>query len=243
MSDVGSLLNLCRVAVRAHRDRDNHNGMMMTHRFLCLGLGLLLCAPVWAQLYVCTTRSGKTISGDRPPEECADRPVRELRGDGSVRRVIEPPLTEEQKAQREVERKKRIAEELAAREQLRKDRALLEAYGSEAEIEDARDRQLAQRNQMIEVAKKRLQGHMEARKKLDDEKEFYVKRQVPEKLKQAYVANDAIIRSEEKVLASLRADIVRINERFDEDRRRFAELVISGATASQRRPTDAASTK
>ncbi len=202
----------------------------------CLALALCVALPASAQLYVCTTRNGKTVSGDRPPEECADRSIRELRSDGSVRRVIEPPLTDEQKAQREAERKKRAAEELAAREQLRKDRALLEAYGSEAEIEDARDRQLAQRNQMVEVAKKRLQGHMDVRKKLDDEKEFYVKRQMPEKLKQSYAANDVIVRSEEKVIASLRADIVRINERFDEDRRRFAELVASGATASQRTP-------
>lgn len=208
----------------------------MVRKLWFVTLAALLSMSASAQLYVCTTRSGKTLSGDRPPEECADRTIRELRSDGSVRRVIEPPLTDEQKAQREQERKKREAEELAAREQLRRDRALLEAYASELEIEEARDRQLAQRHQSIEVAQKRLQGHHEARKKLDEEKEFYAKRQIPDKLKRAYEASDAIIRSEEKVIAAFKADIVRINERFDDERRRFRELVSSGVSASQRSP-------
>ena len=203
-------------------------------RLICAGLMLAAALPASAQLYVCTTRSGKTISGDRPPPECADRQIRELRNDGSTRRIIEPPLTEEQKAQRELERRKRLQDEDVAREQLRKDKALLEAYGSEAEIDDSRDRQLAQRNQMIEAANKRLRDHNLARKKLDDEKEFYLKREMPEALKRKYENNDAALRAEEKIIAGVKSEIVRINERFDEDRRRFRELVSSGADASLR---------
>lgn len=197
-------------------------------------------APSSLPLYVCTTKSGKTITSDRPPEECADRAIRELRSDGSTRRVIDPPLTEEQKAQREADRLKRIEEERAAREQLRKDRALLEAYGSETEIEEARDRQLAQRSQMVEVAHKRLEGHLAARKKLENEKEFYLNREMPTKLKRDFASNDTILRTEEKVIGSLKADMVRINEHFDEERRRFRELVKAGAAASKRNPSTTA---
>ena len=207
---------------------------MRESRILWAAALLVATVPASAQLYVCTTKAGKTITSDRPPPECSDRAIRELRSDGSTKRVIEPPLTDEQKAQRELDRKKRLQEEDVARQQLRKDKALLEAYSSEAEIDDARDRQLAQRSQMIEVAAKRLQAHKDGRKKLDDEKEFYAKRDLPEKLKRAYESNDSLVRSEEKIIAALRADIVRINERFDEDRRRFRELVASGASASQR---------
>ena len=207
---------------------------MRESRILWAAALLVATVPASAQLYVCTTKAGKTITSDRPPPECSDRAIRELRSDGSTKRVIEPPLTDEQKAQRELDRKKRLQEEDIAREQLRKDKALLEAYSSEAEIDDARDRQLAQRSQMIEVAAKRLMAHKDGRKKLDNEKEFYAKRDVPEKLKRAYESNDSLVRSEERIIAALRADIVRINERFDEDRRRFRELVASGASASQR---------
>ena len=207
---------------------------MRESRILWAAALLVATVPASAQLYVCTTKAGKTITSDRPPPECSDRAIRELRSDGSTKRVIEPPLTDEQKAQRELDRKKRLQEEDIAREQLRKDKALLEAYSSEAEIDDARDRQLAQRSQMIEVAAKRLMAHKDGRKKLDNEKEFYAKRDLPEKLKRAYESNDSLVRSEERIIAALRADIVRINERFDEDRRRFRELVASGASASQR---------
>jgi len=50
---------------------------------------LLMIAPsAYAQLYVCTDARGRTLTSDRLPAECADRPIRELRSDGSVRRVI-----------------------------------------------------------------------------------------------------------------------------------------------------------
>lgn len=202
-------------------------------------LGALACVLAWpasAQLYVCTTAQGKTISADRPPAECADRPIRELRADGSTRRVIEPPLSDEQKAQREAERKLRAEQALRVREQLRKDRALLEAYSSEAEIEDARDRQLAQRNQTIKVAEKRLQEHLAARQKLENEKEFYQNKTLPDKLQKASEASDAVIRAEEKIIGTLKADIVRINERFDEDRRRYKEIIEAGARPTKRLP-------
>lgn len=208
--------------------------------FRGVALAALLAASGVASaqaLFVCTTKQGRTITSDRPPPECGDVAIRELRSDGSTRRVIEPPLTDEQKAQREADRKKRLRDEEIAREQLRKDKALLEAYSSEAEIDEARDRQLAQRNQMIEVANKRLEAHRVARKKLDDEREFYPKGNIPDKLKRAYEGNDAIVRSEQKIIENLKADIVRINERFDEDRKRFRELVVSGAVATQRGQT------
>lgn len=207
-----------------------------------LSSSVAFCAPPPSSsstpvtLYVCTTKNGKTITSDRPPEECSDRAIRELRGDGSTRRIIDPPLTDEQKEQREIERKKRLEDERLAREQLRKDRALLEAYGSETEIDEARDRQLAQRSQMVDVANKRLEGHLAARKKLENEKEFYLNREMPTKLKRDFAANDTILRTEEKVINGLKADMVRINEHFDEERRRFRELVKEGAAASKRNP-------
>lgn len=203
-------------------------------------LALLLVGaamPTAAQLFVCTTKSGKRITGDQPPAECRDVVIRELRSDGSIKSVIEPPLTAEQKAQREVERKKQLADEEIAREQLRKDKALLEAYGSEAEIQDARDRQIAQRNQMVETAAKRLEGHQRERKKLDSELEFYANRPVPDALKRRIDANATISRSEEKIIVGLKADIARINERFDDDLKRYRDM--AAATQTHRTPSAA----
>jgi len=65
--------------------------------YATVALVTALAGDARAQLFVCTAPSGRTITADRPPPECADRPIRELRPDGSVRRLIEPPLTPEQR--------------------------------------------------------------------------------------------------------------------------------------------------
>ncbi|MEW5881803.1 MAG: DUF4124 domain-containing protein, partial [Pseudomonadota bacterium] len=51
--------------------------------------GLAGVAAAQQSIFVCSDAKGRTISGDRPPAECVGA-IRELRSDGSVRRVIEP---------------------------------------------------------------------------------------------------------------------------------------------------------
>src|SRR5882724_9514780 len=66
---------------------------------VCLNVAWLLALAAGgahAQSFVCTTASGKTVVGDQFPPECFDRETRELRSDGSLRRIIPPPLTPEQ---------------------------------------------------------------------------------------------------------------------------------------------------
>ncbi len=188
-----------------------------------------------AQLYVCTTQAGRTLTGDLPPADCWNVPIRELNRDGSVRRVIEPPLTPEQKKKREQDDKKRHALEMAAQEQLRKDRALLETYASEDEIEASRDRTLASRQALIDRANQQLKEFKMDRKRLDDETEFYSKRQMPDKLKRAIEDNTALQSQQLKAIDDIRADMQRINERYDAELQRFRELVMRGATPVQRK--------
>lgn len=208
---------------------------MRAPRHLLIALTLLAAVPLArAQLYVCTDARGRTITGDRPPPECADRSVRELRSDGSVRRVIEPPLTPEQKAARDAEAKRQREEAERQRAQMRRDLALLETYASETEIEESRNRALGSRQQLIDRAVQRLADHQREKKKLDNEAEFYAKRQMPDKLKRAFDANAALSRSEQKIIDDVRADMDRVNGRFDAELKRWRELVSAGAQPVQR---------
>jgi hypothetical protein len=204
---------------------------------LWLPVVLMLAAPAaQAQLFVCTDARGRTISGDRPPPECADKAIRELRSDGSVRRVIEPPLTPEQKAARAAEEKRQRDEADRQRAQMRRDLSLLETYANEDEIEKARNQALASRQQLIERAQKRLEDHRKERRKLDSEAEFYAKRTMPDKLKRSFEGNDALIRSEERIIRDVRADMERVNERYDDELQRFRRLVSAGAQPVLRTP-------
>jgi hypothetical protein len=198
-------------------------------RVLAFVCAWLLTTAAEAQLFVCTDAKGRTYSGDRPPPECGERQVRELRSDGSVRRVIEPPLTPEQKATRAAEEKRQKEEAERKRETMRKDLALLEAYANELEIEETRNRALASRMAMVERAKNRIEEHQRERKKVDQEAEFYSKRELPERLKRSYQLIDSLVRSEEKIIVNATADMNRVNERFDNDLKRFRELVNAGA--------------
>ncbi len=198
---------------------------------------LFVAAPAHAQLYVCTTAAGKTITADRPPLECQDRPVRELRSDGSVRRVIEPPMTAEQRAARDAEAKRQVEEHERQRSQMRRDLSLLETYAHESEIEASRNRALADRQVLIERASKRMDELKRERKRLDNESEFYTKRELPEKLKRSLANNNEMVSAQQKSISDTRADMQRVNERYDAEIRRFRELVKAGATPVHRKPS------
>jgi len=189
----------------------------------------LAAAPVWAAVFVCTTPDGRTITADRPPAACYGVPIRELRPDGSVRRVIEPPLTEEQQKARAEQAQRERREREAKRAQARQDIALLETYATEQDIEVARKDALTSRQAMIDRSKKRLETFGVDRKKLDDEAEFYVNRKLPAKLEHAIQANDSLVQAEHRLIADMEADMARINKRFDAEAQRYRELMSAGA--------------
>jgi hypothetical protein len=186
-------------------------------------------------LFTCVA-NGKTYTADRPPPECANSDIRELNRDGSVRRVIQRPLTIEEQRARAIEAKKRYEEEERLREQRRRDRSLLEAYASEAEIEAARKKSLENAERIIRRSQERAKSLAEDRKRLDDEAEFYKKREQPDSLKRAYELNAQASGAEQKIVAEARGEVARINERFDAEAQRFRELLAQGARPVQRNP-------
>jgi hypothetical protein len=192
--------------------------------WLVAGLTLLAAGSAEAQSYVCTTPDGRTIMADRQPPECADRPTRELRPDGSVRRVIEPPLTAEQRAKRDAERKRQIEAEERALQQRRSDRALLESYVNEKEIEAERRRILADRQALIDQSSRRLDELARERKRLENEAEFYARRKLPDWLARAFERNEQSARLQERLIDDLRAEMQRVGDQYDERRRRYREL-------------------
>jgi len=202
---------------------------------LTVALVAMLPMVAGAELFVCTTPSGRTLTGDMPPPGCEDSVIRVLNPDGSTRRLIEPPLTPEQKRRREEEERRRHEREMQAQDQMRKDRALLETYASEDEIQASRDRTLASRQALIDRANQQLKQFKSDRKRLDDETEFYAKRKMPDRLKRALDDNAALQEQQLRAIGDIRADMQRINERYDSELRRFRELVIRGATPVQRK--------
>ena len=186
-------------------------------------------------IFTCTV-SGKTFTADRVPPECANSDVREMNRDGSLKRVIARPLTVDEQRARALEAKKRLEEQDKMVAQRRVDKSLLEAYANDEEIEAVRAKSLESSNQLIARANQRLANLTGERKKLDDESEFYKKRVLPDQIKRSYVSIDQQVSAEEKVVSDARAEIKRINERFDAEKKRFRELLAQGARPVQRNP-------
>ena len=202
--------------------------------FLCLIL--LAAAPAAAQerMYKCVDARGKTYYTQVPPPECLGRDTQELNKSGTLIRKNPAALSPAQEQAREAERKKKIEDEERSKEDRRKNLALLNTYSSEKDIEDARTRALKEAQGAIEDTERVIAGARKRRQELETEKEFYVKKPMPFKLKQEITNNDIEIKNQTSLLDAKRKEISTINAKYDEDKRRYVELT-SGKAGAQRR--------
>ena len=207
-----------------------------TMMFLCSTL--LAVAPAAAQerMYKCVDARGKVYYTQVPPPECLGRDTQELNKSGTLIRKNPAAirLSPAQEKAREAERRKKIEDEERSKEERRKNLALLNTYSSEKDIEDARARSLAEAQGAIEDTERSIAGGQKRQKELEAEKEFYVKKPMPFKLKQEIANNEIQIRNQTVLLDAKKKEINTINAKYDEDRRRYIELT-SGKPASQRR--------
>ncbi len=194
---------------------------------IAASLPLVAAADDGRSIYTCRDRNGRTITSDRPIAECSDRAMRELGPSGIVKREIAPPLTAEQQKQKEFDdRNRRLADE-AAREKRRRDTALLSAYADEDQIERARRRNLADTEEAIKRSQTRLVELGKEKASLVQETEGYRGKQVPYLVQRKVEDNRAAIADEEGAMRMQKAEIDRINLRFDEEVKRYRELVTA----------------
>lgn len=198
----------------------------------CKAVGIFLAASVpfaahaqtltrTAGYYTCKV-NGRTINADVPPPECANLEIREYGREGFLKRVIEPPLTPEQRAQREEETKRKQQEELARANQKRRDTLLLQTYASTEALEQARQRALNSTLENIKAGKQRLQLADEELQATQSSvaSQSKISPVMERKLKDLGVAKE----QEEKLLQQREQELLRINVRFDADKARWLEL-------------------
>lgn len=174
--------------------------------------------------FCCVEENGKQVCGDILPQACYGRAYREVGISGRTIQNIEAPLTAEQRAQRAAEDKRRQEQEDIAREQKRKDRALLDTYATEKDLDTLRKRAELDINTAIAAAEEKIAEAHLLRKKFEDEAEFYKKKQLPAEVAKGLRDADFAIKSQISVIASKKKDLEVIRLKFDEDQRRFIEL-------------------
>lgn len=198
-------------------------------RHLLAGAGLL-CGVVLTSsgqgIYSCVDGQGRTITADRPIPNCADRVQRELNPSGTVRRKVDPAFTAEERAQ--IEAKERQAAEANAKllETRRRDRLLLIRYPNPQAHERERANALAQIDEVIQAARKRMGELAQQRQATDAEMEFYLKdpSKAPETLKRQRADIEASSAIQQRFIADQEADKKRASQRFDDELARLKPL-------------------
>lgn len=186
-----------------------------------MGAGPVVAA---ARIYCCHDESGKQVCGDILPSACYGRAYRELGQSGRTSRVVEAPLTAEQRAARAAEERQRQERQRVLDEQRRKDQALLNTYGSVKDIEVMRNRAESNLAASIKAAEERIAEIRKHRKKFENEAEFYKNRTLPAEVAKGLRDADYEIRAQESVIDSKRKDMEATRLKYDEDLRRFLDI-------------------
>jgi hypothetical protein len=182
--------------------------------------------------YRCVTRAGRKYYGSTIPPQCQGELVEALSAQGALLFRIEPPLTPEQRAAKHAEELK-AAEAAAAKRDLqrlaevqaRRDRALLQTYSDEQDIERVRRRALASNREASAQVEARIAQLRNRQENLAKEAEKYKNSSAaPEKLQQDIRALAYDLSLQEQLLASRKREAAEINARYDEEKRKYHQL-------------------
>ena len=205
---------------------------MALMRIVVLGSAVVLAAPALAQTagpqnstYRCTAANGKKYYSSTIPRQCIGRPVEQLNAQGLVVRRIDPQGDEKAEAAKEAAEAKKRAQEAAQREERRRNQALLATYTSEKDIDDARARALGENRKAMLDVQTRIDTARKRRAGYDKELEFYKgNAKAPAKLTEDIQNAEIEIKANEELLAVKKKEVVQINARYDEDKKRYREL-------------------
>ncbi len=190
-------------------------------------------------IYSCVDGTGRKITSDRPIVECIDRVQREINPSGTVKRVVGPSLTAQERAVQE--EKDKVAAEVRAREaeEKRRDRALLLRYPNRAVHDKERTEALSQIDEVIKASNKRTAELAEQRKAVNIDFEFYKSDpgKAPASLKRRLDENDNSIAVQKRFIADQEGEKKRVSLRFEEELLKLNQLwALAGGVPAKAPP-------
>jgi hypothetical protein len=180
--------------------------------------------PPTQAIYSCVDDRGRRLTSDRPIVECQGMEQRILNRDGSLRAVLPPVLTPEERARKEA-RERREAEQRAAQaDAVRRDRTRMARFPDEAAHARAREAALDPVRSAMRESALRMTALDKERKPLLAETEFYVGRALPISLQSKLDANEASMTAQRSAMQTQEAELERINRLYDAELQRLRQL-------------------
>ena len=188
-------------------------------------------------IYTCIDSKGRRITSDRPITECLDREQRELTGSGTVKRVVPPSYTAEERARIDAQKKAEEALQARIAEEKRRDRALLIRYPNKPVHDKERADALAQIDEVISAVNKRAQALLDQRKDISAELEFYQNdvSKAPLWLRRKLEDNEQQVAVQQRFVVEQTQEKQRVNARFDEELVKLRQLWGQAGTSTSSR--------
>ena len=205
--------------------------MSATKRLAFISLLLAaFSAQAAGNFFCCPDANGRRTCGDTLPDVCRGKAYRIIDGSGNVIKEVGPPLTAEQRTEAALLEKRRQEQDALAREQRRKDQALLDTYSSVKDIDAAQQQAETDLQRAIDSANAQIDVIREERKKYEREAEFYKKKNIPAELSKGLRETDYNIKLLEDMREIKRRDYQTVKNKYDSDRKRYLEIMSKPTT-------------
>lgn len=150
--------------------------------------------------------------------------MRQLNANGIVTSEHAPPLTPAQLRQKKIDDEARRVADLKRRQEQSRDKALLVAYPNMAALESVRQLQINDLRTEVSIVEKRMvKDHLALIDAQNEAKSQGASPSFAVRSKIEQIA--ASILADNDLIGRLRGDIMRTNQRFDDDAKRLRQLV------------------
>lgn len=180
--------------------------------------------PGTGGIYTCVDDRGRRLTSDRPIAECTAKEQQILNRDGSLKSILPPTLTTEERALKEARDRKEAEERAAQADAVRRDRNLLQRFPDEEAHQRSREAAIDTILIAIRASELRLRNLAAERKPLMDEAEFYIGKPLPVPLKGKFDANDAGVAAQRTSMQAQESELERINKLYDVELERLRKL-------------------
>ena len=210
-------------------------GKLVLTSLLVSGSAVRAAEPTASGIYTCIDDRGRRLTSDRPIAECTAKEQRVLNSDGSLRHILPPTLTADERAEAEARQRKLVDERAAVADAVRRDRNLTQRFPDEPAHQRSREAAIDTVLIAIRGSELRLRNLAAERRPLLDEAEFYIGKPLPYGLKGKLDANDAAVAAQRAAMQTQETELERINRLYDVELERLRKL-WAGAPAGSLGP-------
>lgn len=177
------------------------------------------------KIFKCKDAAGRTHYGTTAAEECARTKVTEMSDQGTARRELAAPLTEEELKNREDRKVDDDRKKMDTDERARRDKILLSTYTSVDELEQFRARKLTEMEKVISSSETTLSSLRRSLERLESEvaEEQKAGKPNPKTAKALEQARLQVDRHGQQI-EKRRKDMDNMRKQFDDDIARYREL-------------------